>query len=312
MSNQIASPVVNASGKSRLRESLERAKDRRGPSVGQWLEFPGYTLARTIASLGEDWVLIDCEHGNIDDNNMYLQVGAISSSGASPIVRVPAGEPWMIKRVLDAGAHAIMVPMCETKEQAEAIVRAAKYPSDSWPQGLRGTGAMFAPAAFNQTGRDYLLRANDNVMICVQIESRKALENVEEIANVEGIDMLFIGPNDLASSLGYFAYNHASIPEVQQATDRILRATLDAGKYAGHFALSAEIAAQRYNQGFHFVNCGADIVAVTAWMSTEMGTLNRLIQASAPQTNGDNKKKAHTNGFKEDRIKPAVDSVGTT
>lgn len=93
----------------------------------------------------------------------------------------------MIKRVLDAGAHAIMVPMCETKEQAEDIVRATKYPSDNWPQGLRGAGAMFAPAAFNQTGRDYLLRANDNVMICVQIESRKAVENVEEIAKVEGI-----------------------------------------------------------------------------------------------------------------------------
>ncbi|KAH7145686.1 Pyruvate/Phosphoenolpyruvate kinase-like domain-containing protein [Dactylonectria estremocensis] len=278
MSNQIASPVVDASGKTRLRESLERAKDNRGPSIGQWLEFPGYTLAKTIASLGSDWVLIDCEHGNIDDHNMYLQVGAVSSSGASPIVRVPAGDSWMIKRVLDAGAHGIMVPMCETKEQAEEIVRAAKYPSDDWPQGRRGAGAMFAPAAFNQTGRDYLLRANENVMISVQIESRKAVENVEEIAKVDGIDMLFIGPNDLASSMGYFAFDHASIPEVQQATEKILQATLDAGKFAGHFALSAEIAAQRYKQGFHFVNCGADIVAVTAWMSTEMGMLKRLVQ----------------------------------
>ncbi|KAF7548890.1 hypothetical protein G7Z17_g6763 [Cylindrodendrum hubeiense] len=299
MSNQIASPVVNPSGKTRLRESLERAKGRGGPSVGQWLEFPGYTLARTVASLGEDWVLIDCEHGNIDDHNMYLQVGAISSSGVSPIVRVPAGDPWIIKRVLDAGAHAIMVPMCETKEQAENIVKAAKYPSDNWPQGLRGAGAMFAPAAFNQTGRDYVLRANDNVMVCVQIESRKAVENVEEIAKVEGIDMLFIGPNDLASSMGYFAFDHASIPEVQQATEKILQATLDAGKYAGHFALSAEIAAQRYKQGFHFVNCGADIIAVTSWMSTEMGKLKGLInEAAVVPTNSSNSNGVHKNGEK--------------
>ncbi|CAH0055924.1 unnamed protein product [Clonostachys solani] len=276
--------------KTRLRESLERAKARQGPSVGQWLEFPGYTLAKTVASLGEDWVLIDCEHGNIDDNDMYLQVGAISSSGVSPIVRIAGSESWMIKRVLDAGAHAIMVPMCETKEQAKSIVRACKYPSSKWPAGVRGAGAMFAPAAFNQNGREYLLTANENVMICVQIESRTAVENVEAIASVEGIDMLFVGPNDLASSMGYVAFDHASIPEVQEATKRILKAGLDAGKYVGHFALSPEIAAQKYDQGFHFVNCGADIVAITAWMGTAMTTLGQLtshpIKASSGETNG--------------------------
>ncbi|KAF4466035.1 aldolase citrate lyase family [Fusarium albosuccineum] len=262
MSNHTASPV-DASGKTRLRQSLERAKDRKGPSLGQWLALPGYTLARTIAPLGEDWVLIDCEHGNIDDHNMYLQIGAISSSGVSPIVRVPASEPWMIKRALDAGAHAIMVPMCETKEQAEQIVQSAKYPSQHYPDAFRGTGAMFAPAAFNLSGRDYLLKANDNVMICVQIESRKAVENVKEIASVEGIDMLFIGPNDLASSLGYVAFDHATMPEVQEATQKILDATLEA-------------AAQKYKQGFHFVNCGADIVALTTSMSTEIQKTKEL------------------------------------
>jgi 4-hydroxy-2-oxoheptanedioate aldolase len=140
---------------------------------------------------------------------------------------------------------------------------------------------MFAPAAFNQTGREYLLSANDNVMICVQIESRLAVENIEEIANVEGIDMLFIGPNDLASSMGHVAFDHAMIPEVQEASARILKAGLDAGKYVGHFALSAAEAAARYKQGFHFVNCGADIVAVTSWMSTEMGKLKKLVEDKA-------------------------------
>ncbi|KAH7014082.1 2-dehydro-3-deoxyglucarate aldolase [Microdochium trichocladiopsis] len=278
MSNQIALPVVDPAGKTRLRQSLERAKAREGPSVGQWLEFPGYTLARTIAPLGQDWVLIDCEHGNIDDRDMYLQIGAISSSGVSPIVRIPTDEPWMVKRALDAGAHAIMVPMCETASQAEAIVRAAKYPdTKKWPAGRRGAGAMFAPAAFNQNGRDYLFRANDNVMVCIQIETRLALENIEAIVAVEGIDMVFIGPNDLASSMGYVAFDHASIPEVQEASKRVLDATLRAGKYAGHFALSSDAAAQKYNEGYHFVNCGADIVAVTAWMSTEMSKLSRSL-----------------------------------
>ncbi|KAI8941623.1 hypothetical protein NX059_002836 [Plenodomus lindquistii] len=226
------------------------------------------------------WVLIDTEHGNIDDNEMYLQVGAISSSGVSPIVRIPGSEHWMIKRALDCGAHAIMVPMCETKEQAEAIVRACKYPSPRWPQGARGAGAMFASSAFNQGGKEYLLNANDTVMVCVQIESRTAVENAEEIAAVDGIDMIFIGPNDLAASMGYVAFEHASVPEVQEASARVLRAGLAAGKYVGHFALGAEEAAKKYRQGFHFVNCGADIVAITAWMTSEMEKLKTLQKCS--------------------------------
>ncbi|RAK85741.1 HpcH/HpaI aldolase/citrate lyase family protein [Aspergillus costaricaensis CBS 115574] len=281
MVTSIASPVVSATGKTRLQASLERATARQGPSIGQWLEFPGYSLARTVAPLGADWVLIDCEHGDIDDKAMYLQVGAVSSAGVSPIVRIPASEPWMMKRALDCGAHAIMVPMCETKEQAEAIVRGCKYPSSQWPQGLRGAGAMFAPAAFNQSGREYLTHANDNVVIIVQIESRMAVENCAAIAAVPGIDMLFIGPNDLASSLGYFALDHAQIPEVQGATNRVLKASKDAGKYAGHFALSADVAAAKYHQGFDFVNSGADIVALTSWMSAELTRLRRLTELSA-------------------------------
>jgi 4-hydroxy-2-oxoheptanedioate aldolase len=240
------------------------------------------------------WVLIDTEHGNIDDRDMQLQVGAIASTGSSPVVRVASAEPWLLKRALDCGAHGIMIPMCDSPEQAEAIVRACKYPSKRWPKGVRGTGTMFGPAAFNQNGREYLMSANDNVTLIVQIESRAALETVEIIAAVDGIDALFVGPNDLASSLGYVAFDHASIPEVQDAIARILKAALDAGKFAGHFALNAEAAAMRIRQGFHFVNCGADIVAVTAWMSAEMARMRTLLQQDQP------KKEASEQPKKED------------
>lgn len=99
----------------RLRSSLQRSASGGAPSIGQWLEFPGYTLARTVASLpGVDWVLIDCEHGNIDDAAMYHSIAAVAAAGSSPIVRIPGAENWMIKRALDAGAHGIMVPMVET------------------------------------------------------------------------------------------------------------------------------------------------------------------------------------------------------
>lgn len=148
---------------------------------------------------------------------------------------------------------------------------------------------MFASAAFGQTGREYLLTANDNVKVCVQIESRKAVENIEAIANVDGIDMLFIGPNDLAASMGYVAFEHATTPEVQAASAEVLEVGLKAGKFVGHFALGAEEAALRYKQGFHFVNCGADIVAVTTWMSAEMTKLRSLLKGStvSKATNGD-------------------------
>lgn len=163
-------------------------------------------------------------------------------------------------------------------------MRAAKYPSKEFPGAFRGSGAMFAPANFNQTAREYLFTANQNIMVCVQIETRLAIENVEAIASVPGIDMLFIGPNDLAGSLGYVAFDHASIPEVQEATKKVLAAANKAGKYAGHFAMSAEAAAQKYSEGWQFMNCGADIAAITGWMTKEMGAMKALIDKAEGKT----------------------------
>lgn len=169
---------------------------------------------------------------------------------------------------------------------------------------------MYAPAAFNQNGREYLLTANDNVMVCVQIESRKAVENVEEIAAVDGIDMLFIGPNDLASSMGYVAFDHASTPEVQTAIERVLKAGVAAGKYVGHFALSADAAAAKVKQGFHFVNCGADIVAVTAWMSSEMAKLKSKLAEDVPKAKTNGVTNGLTNGHgKENGVVASVKQV---
>ncbi|GME33133.1 hypothetical protein FDECE_6271 [Neofusicoccum parvum] len=215
----------------RLRSSLERARNGGVPSIGQWMEFPGYTLARTVAALGEDWVLIDCEHGNIDDAEMYHAVGAVATAASD------------------------------------------------FPNGIRGAGGLFAPANFGVDAAEYVRSANRRIVVIVQIETRKAIENVEEIASVPGIDALFVGPNDLAASMGYFPFSHASIPEVQHATAQVLAAAQKHGKYAGHFALGAEAAAVRVKQGWHFVNCGADIVAVTAWMSNEMEQLKKMVSS---------------------------------
>lgn len=132
-------------------------------------------------------MLVDCEHGNITDAEMYLSIAAIAAGGSSPIVRIPASETWMMKRALDAGAHGIMVPMVDTVEQAQQVVNGMKYPSEEWPTGIRGSGAMFAPALFGQNGVEYLKRANENIMVIVQIESRSAVACCEEIAATDGI-----------------------------------------------------------------------------------------------------------------------------
>ena len=132
-------------------------------------------------------MLIDCEHGNITDADMYHSIAAIAAGGSSPVVRIPASESWMMKRALDAGAHGIMVPMVETAAQAQQVVNGMKYPSKEWPTGIRGAGAMFAPALFGQNGAEYLRGANSNVTVIVQIESRSAVACCEEIAGTEGI-----------------------------------------------------------------------------------------------------------------------------
>lgn len=164
------------------------------------------------------------------------------------------------------------------KEQAMAVARFAHYPSPQGLSGTRGAGGLFANANFALSAPEYLRRANELVTVIVQIESRAGVANCADIAAVDGIDGLFIGPNDLASSMGYFAFDHPKIPEVQEASAKVLEVARAKGKFAGHFALGAEEAARRVKQGWHFVNCGADLVAITAWMTAEMAKLASSIQ----------------------------------
>jgi 4-hydroxy-2-oxoheptanedioate aldolase len=233
---------------------------------------------------------------------MYASIAAVSSAGSSPIVRIPASSHWMLKRALDAGAHAVMVPMIESAEQAREVVAACKYPARLASQqgagasaikGNRSAGAMFAHHAFSgqsqdglslgmANGRDYYLKANDAVMVCVQVESRKGVENIEEIAAVSGLDMLFVGPNDLASTMGYVSFDHAMEQEVQDAVEVVRQVGKKHGKYVGMFCLGAEEAAKRWSQGWEFVNLGADLVAIASWMGGEMAKLQKSVEEGRP------------------------------
>jgi 4-hydroxy-2-oxoheptanedioate aldolase len=146
-----------------------------GLSFGAWQMLPGSNLSRAIAKTGYDWVCVDCEHGNIADSQMHECVNAIAACGVSPIVRIPANEGWMVKRVLDAGAHGVVVPLLYTAEDAKKLVQAAKFP----PLGQRGYGSPFSMSAFGDpSGLEYLQQANEGLLTIVQIETKEAFENV--------------------------------------------------------------------------------------------------------------------------------------
>lgn len=199
---------------------------------------------------------MDAEHGNIADGDIHTSVIAISSiPTCSPIVRIPAAEPWMVKRALDAGAHGIMVPLLQTAAEVKAFVSATKFP----PKGTRGFGSPFPMGAF-RAGQSaemgavqYLQEANDSLITIVQIETRDALANVNEIAAVDGVDVLFVGPFDLGNNIGFPILGEMDV-ELKKAIDRVKDAALANKKSVGIYCTSGEQARDFADKGFHMVS----------------------------------------------------------
>ncbi|TGO66478.1 hypothetical protein BOTNAR_0060g00180 [Botryotinia narcissicola] len=238
----------------RLRRVMEEGK---GPATGCWQMIPGANVSRTLARTGVDWVLVDCEHGNIDDAAMHDAVPAIAACGVSPIVRIPDNQGWMVKRALDCGAHGVLVPLLYTAEGAEQLVKSAKFP----PQGQRGFGSPFPHERFNpELNSDaYLKQANESILTMVQIETKEALENVDAIAAVPGIDVLFIGPFDLGNNIGHPIVAGQMHENLHAAIAKILKAANTAGKKAGIFCTSGEQAKGYADQGFHMMSVATDM-----------------------------------------------------
>ncbi|KAE8153356.1 Pyruvate/Phosphoenolpyruvate kinase-like domain-containing protein [Aspergillus avenaceus] len=246
-----------------LTTALGSSFQRQSTAYGFWLTVPSAPVARTflraaVAGPVEpfSWVLVDAEHGLIADQHYYDLTTAIASEGASPIIRVPWAEEWMIKRALDSGAHGILTPMCHSAEDARKIVQYSKYP----PVGSRGYGPMYAPHALPgvQAGPQYDDNADKGLMVMVQIESRSGVENVEEIANVDGLDVLLIGPFDLAKQMGVVRGGE----EHEAAIQRILKACKSAGKKAAIFCTDGAQAHSRAQQGFDMVSVITDLGAM--------------------------------------------------
>ncbi|KAL2846916.1 Pyruvate/Phosphoenolpyruvate kinase-like domain-containing protein [Aspergillus pseudoustus] len=241
-----------------LNSAVKTALKKPDTAYGFWLTLPGSGVAKTLLRSAAQhahrfsWVLVDGEHGLISDKDYYELNNAVASEGASPLIRVPWGEEWLIKRALDAGAHGIVTPMCHSAEDAAKIVSYCKYP----PTGTRGYGPMFALHSFPEvTGAQYDANSDKETVVFVQIESRGGLESVEKIVAVEGLDGVLIGPFDLSKQLGV----ERGGQEHEAAIERILKAAKSAGKKAAIFCSNGVDAQKRAQQGFDLVSINTDV-----------------------------------------------------
>jgi 4-hydroxy-2-oxoheptanedioate aldolase len=225
--------------------------------IGLWLTMADPYCAEVSANTGFDWVLIDGEHSPNDLRTILGQLQAIAAYPTHAVVRPPIGETWVIKQLLDIGAQTLLVPMVETAEQARRLVAAVRYP----PHGVRGVGARMARASQFAAQTDYLQKANERVCLLVQIESLKGLENLDEIARVEGIDGVFVGPSDLSADLGHIG--KSGHPDVQAAIADSARRIAAAGKPSGILTLNADEAQRFIGWGYSFVAVGGDMALLT-------------------------------------------------
>jgi 4-hydroxy-2-oxoheptanedioate aldolase len=222
--------------------------------IGLWLSMADPYLAEVSATAGFDWMLIDSEHAPNDVRSILATLQAVAPYRAQPVVRAVRGEPSLIKQLLDIGVQNLLIPMVDTAEQARQIVAATQYP----PAGIRGVGSAVGRASRWSARTDYLQVSDSEVCLLVQAESVKALENLEEICAVEGIDGVFIGPADLAASMGH--RGNPGHPEVQAAIQKAMRTIIAKGKAAGTLTSDPDLARGYLDLGCTYVAVGVDIL----------------------------------------------------
>jgi 2-keto-3-deoxy-L-rhamnonate aldolase RhmA len=236
-----------------IRKNILQARLKAGePVVGSWISVANPTIAEVMAQAGFDWLSIDMEHGIIGIESVVSIVQAINTTTTAPIVRVPWNDPVVIKQVLETGPMGLIIPQVSSAQEATAAVCAARYP----PQGIRGIGCQRA-AGFGAYFDEYLKRANEELVLIMQIEHKRALENLSEILGVDGLDVAFIGANDLSASMGLLG--QPKHPQVLKAIDEVLSAASKAGVAAGIIASDPEEADRRISEGFQFVGIGHDV-----------------------------------------------------
>ena len=234
---------------------FKQALQAKRPQIGLWMGLANAYSAEICALAGFDWLLIDGEHAPNDLRSILAQLQTVAAYPDShAIARIPVGDTALIKQYLDLGAQNILVPMVDTPEQAAQLVRAMRYPQDDGQGGVRG----MAGARASRWGHypDYFKRANEEVCLIVQVETREALKNLDAIAATPGVDGVFIGPADLSASLGHVG--NAAHPDVQAAIEDAIARILKAGKAPGILTADEKLARHYLALGAVFVAVGLD------------------------------------------------------
>jgi len=222
------------------------------PPVGTWISSASPIVAEAMGHAGFDWGLVDMEHAPLDMMGVVHLLQALSGTKMLPVVRVPWNDAVMVKRVLDAGAATVMFPFVQTDDEARRAVAATRYP----PEGVRGMAGLSRATRFGTTP-NYFRTANQNIGVIVQIETPQAIEQIDAIAAVDGVDALFIGPADLSAAMGHIG--ELTHPAVVGLMNSAVQRCKAAAKPVGTLGASPEAVAQYRAIGFDFVAVSSDI-----------------------------------------------------
>lgn len=231
-----------------FRSNALKARLAAGDAVyGAWVGSGSPTNAEILGHIGFDFLVIDQEHGLASIGDAAAALRATESSGTPCIVRAPWNDPVWLKRILDAGAEAVMIPSVETAAEAAAAVRSCRYP----PQGTRGYAAGVIRASTYGLEPGYLAKANENLLVVLQIESATAVDHAAEICAVEGVDVVFVGVNDLAGSIGRL--EQLDHPEVRRLVERVEEIILKSGKPMGTVPSAGASWQELFDRGYRMV-----------------------------------------------------------
>ncbi len=256
-----------------MRANHVRRRLARGePSIGTWLSLPSPEVAEYTSRLNFDWLVVDTEHNAVDIRTLGQMFSAMSSTSTAPMVRIPWNEPENFKRVLDAGAWGVVVPMVNSREEAERAVEAARY----HPVGKRSVGGGRHALSWGTTASEYYQHANDEVLLVMQIEHIDGVEHADEIFSVPGIDACFIGPNDLAASMGLglgvsLEFDH---PDVVAAEEHIRKTALAHGIAPGIHCSNADAVNRRIAEGYQFCAMASELRYMLASLTDDIDKLN--------------------------------------
>lgn len=248
----------------------QKLRDKQA-TYGTWITLDCLHSARVLARSGFDWLTLDMEHSAIDWSRAAAIVAAVADAGCVPLVRVPVGDQYCIKRALDAGAWGIVVPMVDTPEQARTAIAAAKYP----PLGSRSVGGGMHSLNFAATPAEYYDRANDEILVVLQTESPTGVANAEAIYSLPGCDAIFIGPADLESTMRSADGRRPTAEEHEAMIQRALAVARKVGRPLGIHTMDPNEALRRAGQGMQFMAVGTDLRMMSAMADEFLRTLRR-------------------------------------